>query len=313
MFDTLKFWLPSEQIKESGYLERIPTLLDNVEERYKKGKDEVYFTGYFLGLKTSVSASGLSMEGSLCKSYLNDNFNTLTRQDTQRAIEQLQDLLKVPLLEANVRRIDVAQNFMVKEPVSNYFAYLGSSQYYQRLIQPQSLYYSNKQRTKLFYDKVAEGKAKGYEIPHLWKNKNVLRYELRFTSRLLKQFNTEHLKAFNLYDEVFYINLIDVWYNEFKNIHKNHTILEKMNVKQIETPKDFIYQLALLQIKQNGINETLEIVEQLKVNNQFKHKEYYSRLKSDIKRLCEAEFLTEDNALITELEAKVKRATEYYR
>lgn len=313
MYDTLKLWLPADQIKESGYFDRIPTLLSKVEERYNVNKDEVYFTGYFKGLKCSVSKRGISLGGSLCKSYLDDNFNTLTRQDTQRAIEELQDLLSLYLLETEVKRIDVAQNFIMKEPVNNYFSYLGTSQYYQRLNQPQTLYYNNKQRVKLFYNKIAEGKVKGYEIPHLWQNKNVLRYELRFISRLPKQFNTSQIKALNLFDEVFYINLIDRWYNEFINITKNNTILDKMNIEQIKNPKDFIYQLALLQIKQNGINETLQSVELLKAQNQFKHKEYYSRLKADIKKLCKSEIITEHNSLITELDDKIKRAKEFYR
>lgn len=313
MYDTLKIWLPAEQIKESGYFSRVPTLLDNVEERYKAEKKEVYFTGYFRGLKTSISENGISMEGSICKSYLDNNFKTLTRQDTERAFEQLQDLLHIPLISADVKRIDIAQNFIMKEPVNNYFLHLGTSQYYQRLTQPQTLYYSNKQRTKLFYNKIAEGKAKGYEIPQIWQNKNVLRYELRFLNRLLKQFNTSQIKAFNLFDEQFYIRLIDRWYNEFTNIDKNHTILDKMNTQLIKNPKDFIYQLALLQIRQNGINETLESIEQLKAKNQFKHKEYYSRLKADIKKLCKSETITEGNSLIMELDKKIKRAKEFYR
>jgi len=35
--------------------------------------------------------------------------------------------------------------------------------------------------------------------------------------------------------------------------------------------------LALLQIKEVGIQKTLDSIEQLKAQNLFKHKEYYSR------------------------------------
>ena len=84
-------------------------------------------------------------------------------------------------------------------------------------------------------------------------------------------------------------------------------------MKQIETPKDFMYQMALLQIKEVGIQKTLESVEQLKAQNQFKHKEYYSRLKADIKKLCKSEALTEVSKLITELDEKVIQVKEYCR
>ena len=93
MYDTIKFWLPNERIKESGYLQRVPTLLTNAKEIYKQDTGEVYFTGSILGMSVSIGNAGISLKGSICKSYLNDNFKTLTRQDTQRAIEQIQDYI----------------------------------------------------------------------------------------------------------------------------------------------------------------------------------------------------------------------------
>lgn len=66
-----------------------------------------------------------------------------------------------------------------------------------------SIYYRNNQRTIVFYDKVLEGKKKGESIPIAWADKNVLRYELRFLGRLLKQFNRTSLTAEDLYkDEI---------------------------------------------------------------------------------------------------------------
>ena len=168
-------------------------------------------------------------------------------------------------------------------------------------------------RTKIFYNKIAEGKAKGQIIPPIWANKHILRYELRYTSRLPYQFNKTKIQAQNLYNEGFYIGMVERWIKEYETIHKNNSILDKMNIKQIETPKDFMYQMALLQIKEIGIQKTLESIEQLKAQNQFKHKEYYSRLKADIKKLCKNEALTEGSNLITELDKKVKQVKEYCR
>lgn len=313
MYDTLGLWLPNERIKESGYLQRVPTLLTNAKETYKNETGEVYFTGSVLGMSASISNAGMSLKGSICKSYLNDNFKTLTRQDTQRAIEQLEDFLILPILQAEVKRIDFAQSFSVTQNPQSYFSFLGESNFYKRLTQPKSLYYQNGMRTKLFYNKIAEGKAKGQIIPPIWLNKNILRYELRYMSRLPKQLKRNQIQAFNLYDESFYLDMVERWINEYKSIIKNNSILDQMNIEAIKKPSDFILQMALLKINELGINETFESIEQLKAQNQFKHKEYYSRLKADIKKLCKTEIITESSTLISELDKKILQVKEYSR
>lgn len=313
MYDTLNLWLPNEAIKESGYLQRVPTLLTNAKETYKQDTGEVYFNGSILGMSASISNAGISLKGSICKSYLNDNFKTLTRQDTQRAIEQLEGFLNLPLQQADVKRIDFAQSFTVSQNPQSFFTFLGECHHYKRLTQPKSLYYQNGMRTKLFYNKIAEGKAKGQIIPPIWANKHILRYELRYTSRLPYQFNKAKIQAKDLYNEVFYMDMVERWIKEYESINKNNSILEKMNTKQIETPKDFITQMALLQIKDVGIQKTFESIEQLKAQNQFKHKEDYSRLKATIRKLCKTDVLTEGSTLVSELDKKVKQVKEYCR
>ena len=313
MYDTLNLWLPHEAIKESGYLQRVPTLLSNVKETLIQGPGDVYFTGNILGMSASISNAGISLKGSICKSYLNDNFKTLTRQDTQRAIEQLQDFTHLPILQADLRRIDFAQSFTVSESPQSFFTFLGECNHYKRLTQPKSLYYQNGMRTKLFYNKIAEGKAKGQIIPSIWANKHILRYELRYTSRLPTQFNKAQIQAKDLYNEVFYMGMVERWILEYESINKNNSILDKMNTKQIETPKDFITQLALLQIKEVGIQRTFESIEQLKAQKQFKNNEDYSRLKATIRNLCKTDILTEGSTLVAELDKKVKQVKEYCR
>ena len=282
MYDTLNLWLPAQSITEVNYLDRVTTLLDNFTQHTKA--DTNYFTGNFMGLNTCISINGMSLKGSLCKSYLNDNIKTLTRQDTQRALEMLEDNLNLPIKEAFVNRIDLAQSFLVNHSPELYYTYLGESTNYKRLIQPKSVYYSNGLRTKLFYNKVAEVKSKRVLVPEIWQGKNVLRYELRYTSRLPKQFNVCKVQAKNLYEEDFYMSLIDRWTNEYDAINKLNDI--NLNLKKMNKPKDFITQMALLQIQAIGQNETLKLVDQLKTTNCFKHPEYYSRLKAEIQNLC---------------------------
>lgn len=313
MYDTIKFWLPNERIKESGYLQRVPTLLTNAKETYKQDTGEVYFTGSILGMSASISNAGISLKGSICKSYLNDNFKTLVRQDTQRAIEQIQDYINLPILQADVKQIDFAQNIIVSQNPNTFYNLLGECHHYTRLEQPKSVYYNNSMRQKVFYSKVDEGKAKGQNLPTIWANRHILRYELRYTSRLPQQFNTSQIQAFNLFDEAFYIGMVERWINEYKNINKNNSILNQMNSKAIKKPNDYIMQLALMKINEIGINGVLEGIEDLKAQNHFKHKEYYSRLKADVKKLCTTYQPDEGKSLISELDKKVMQVKEYYR
>lgn len=302
MYDTLKLWLPAQSIVEYDYLNRVPTLLNDFTQHIKAEAE--FYTGNFQGLNLCISTNGISIKGSLAKFYLNDNIKTLTRQDTQRAIEMLSDNLELPINESIVNRIDIAQSLIVKNQPKLYYPLFGESSRFKRSFMAGSLYYSNGLRTKLFYNKIAEVKKHRSPIPEIWQNKNLLRYELRYTSRLPKQFNTFQVKAKNLFEEQFYIDVIDKWVNEYEAINKINEI--NLNYNKMNKPKDFFTQMALLKINEMGQNEALNLVEQLKANNCFEHKEYYSRLKADIKRLCKAYEPDQQNELITELNKKSK-------
>lgn len=309
MYDTLNIWLPAQSIAQVSSLNNIPYLFSNLTEHTKA--DSTFFSGQFDGLKASVSNSGLSLKGSLCKYYLNDNIKTLTRQDTQRAFEKLADTLHLPMSEAVISRIDLAQSFIVNYPTELYYPYLGESNYFKRLIQPQSLYYNNGLRVKLFYNKVAEAKKKRVLLPEIWQDKNVLRYELRYVSRLPQQFNTSKVIAKTLFEEQFYINLIDRWQAEYEAINKLN--YSSINYNKMNKPKDFINQMAAMYINTIGQSEALKLVEQMKASNCFEHKEYYSRVKQDIKKLSKSYEPDNKNELIAELSKKIKQVKQHYR
>lgn len=55
MYDTLFLWLPAEWINESGYLDRVPTLLSNIKQTYNSTTEQIYFTGGYEGLNLSIS------------------------------------------------------------------------------------------------------------------------------------------------------------------------------------------------------------------------------------------------------------------
>lgn len=310
MFDTVHLWLPMERAGNTGLLARVPEYLKDIT-KHDKESGEIYYSGQLKNYRINVSERGVSFKGSLAKYFLNDNYQTLNRGDSQRAFEMMADEIHLPIDRALVRQIDFAQNFIMDYAPESYYPYLGDCQHYKRLTQPQALYYSNGQRVKLFYNKIAEGRKSGLPIPGIWNGANVLRYEMRFKTRLPQQFNLPEITANLLYTERFYIELVNRWVSEYEAINKLHLI--NFNLSDMNSPKDFFKQLALLKIKEIGQSNAMQLVEDLRAKRAFPKSEYYSRLKRDIKSLCKEPELTATVDLVHELDKKVRAAKQYCR
>ncbi|MFH5885268.1 phage/plasmid replication protein [Halalkalibaculum sp. DA3122] len=162
MFDSLKLYLKQERASNTDLLAQTPVHLEKIKEHRQTGR--IHYSGKLKNLSIYVSERGVSIRGSLAKYYLDDNLQTLTRQDTEQAINKLTDDLHIPVKKADVFRIDFAYNFVMKYEPTIYYNYLGGSQYFSRFRQPKSLYYKNGKRTKLFYDKRSEAKNKAVEL-----------------------------------------------------------------------------------------------------------------------------------------------------
>lgn len=307
MYDTIHLWLPIEPgIDSNKTLQQLTSITEHL-----KSDGQVYISGYLNNYKVNLSGQGVSLKGSLAKYFLPDNFHSLTRSDSARAFEKLADDLHLPILQAKVNRVDFSQNFLMKFEPEAYYNYLGESQHYNRLPQAKSLYYTNGLRQKLFYNKIAEGKTKGLCLPDVWNGQNVLRYEMRFTSRLPQQFNRTEILASTLIDEMYYIEIFDRWQAEYEVINKLHKI--NFNLSNMNSPKDFWRQINLMAINMIGQDKIMQEIENLRHQKAFDKPEYYSRLKKEIKDLCKTPDLTASSELVAELDKKIKDAKRYYR
>jgi hypothetical protein len=304
MVDTVKLWQPFEMCNKGSVVNSIVNKLDNAT-KHTNIDGTVYFSGHTLGMKTSVSSNGLSLTGSLCKSYLNDNFQTLTRQCTQRAIEQLSDLIHISLNGARVSRVDIGYNLLMNEAPENYYYFLRGSKHYARLTQPHSITYQQGLRTKLFYNKVEEAKSKKQKLPEIFENRHVLRYELRFMSRLPKQFNKAIITAQDLYNEAFYIDMLQRWFDEYNTIQKNKLLTPKTEIMTNKEGTDYF--LAML-IEVQGQNNALEMANHLK--DRFTNPREFKRFKAKINGLKD---FTQESDLIKELSTKINRVKSHFR
>ena len=313
MYDTVNFKLSIEDVPEVSFLQEVPCYLDEATIGFHNFNGEQVVTGNVGGLKVSINRYQIKVkDGSLCKWHLGNNFKTMGRGDTQRAIEQLSDTLHLPMDKAIITRIDVAQNIIVKHPIMVYLNHLGMLRYAKRLQEPDGLYYSRSGERLCFYDKSREQRAKGEVIPELYKGRNVLRYEQRYIKRLATQLRVNEVRAALLYDEAFYMTLIQRWRDTYKGINKVNDITLNF---QAMTSKQQLYKMGVLSMVER-VGGEVEMISQ--INEAQKRGDLTSKqafdLRKAIKEACKVkEGLTVQNEAIAELDKKIIEAVRFYR
>lgn len=311
MFDTVYFRLYKEVAGDVDLLTKIPCCLNNVGEHYYN--NEPIITGDLNGLKISLNTNQLKVkDGSLCKWFLGDNFKTMGRSDTQKAIEKLSDILHLPMGKATVTRLDVAQNFITMHPPEVYFNHLGELRYTERLLQPSGLYYKGSNLSLCFYDKNKEQKSHRRPIPDLYQNRNVLRYEQRYTSRVASQMGVSEVTGALLYDEAFYQEVLNRWRAKYEAIQKVNDI--SLNFEAMKT-KQQLYKMGVLSIVQmaGGAMKMYEQIREAQNQGKLTKKQAFDLRKTVKDALEVREGLTVQNEAIKELNKKVAEAIKYYR
>lgn len=310
MYDSVSLWLPNDL---AGDLKHLPARIQQ-PSFISKEDGSLTLIGGLGGLKITARESGVSVKGSLNKYLLKSNIQSIGRQDAKEAILMLSDSLSLPFEKAKVTRVDVAANILVKYPPKLYYQFLGVSSRYERLEQPQSIYYNNGKRVKLFYNKLAEIKKYRIPVPDILQGKNVLRFEFRLMRNVAEQMKVNEVTGSTLTNERFYMDMLDRWHKEYLNIQKQVKTKIDFMQKQINTPKEFFNQMAWAMISDLGEKQALQLVDDLKLAGKFEFKEYPSRLKREIREgLRRASKNSPKSELIEELDVKIKRATNYYR
>ena len=306
MYDTVNLWQNGFNISGGNPFDILPYLSDVTEYQSKHGYS---CSGNVFDYTVNVFERGISLKGSLCKSFFGDNLQTLKRSVIKQAIEKLNDHLHIDLSEAKVTRFDVSTVIPTKRPPADYYAYLGNKPYFQREQWKESLYYSNHQRQINFYDKSKEAKAKFMDIPDIWKNSNLFRYELRYLRNINSQLKAD-VTASTLYDKDFYSNVIQNWYNEFKTIQKlkNNSFM----IDGIKTPKEAQEALFSYLLQGAGQNLVTEFLSELKANNTFPDRKYYTRLKADLNKMLVSKNGNKSD-LMQELETAIFNIARYAR
>lgn len=302
MYDLITIYKPTRETIKYDKLKRI-------SPNFRPLTDEYITYSELDNLKITERLGSISIKGSLAKYFLGNNVNTLTRLETKWAIERMQDDLKINLSDANVYRIDIASNFIMKYPYKNYFDFLIDAPYTHKGYINDSVYFSNKQRQIIFYGKLKEMKDKGISIPYEYKEfeNTMLRYEVRMKRGLKKQLGCE-VKLSDLYDKTFYDFMVKKWKENYFSINKMQRIL--LDRKAYSTPKVYKDYLLLKLINEKGIDNIMNDIDANR--KEFNSSLGATRCKTMIKELTQLEDYSEPNELIEELDEKVKVNAEYF-
>ena len=311
MLDTVNFKLSSADMPKVNFMQEVPCYLDPETVAFHDFNGGQVVTGCVGNLKVSINGNQIKVkDGSLCKWYLGDNFQTMRRGDVQKAIEKLSDTLHLPMEKATITRMDVAQNIIVKHSPSVYLNHLGMLRYAKRLQEPDGLYYIRKTETLCFYDKIKEQKTRGEPIPELYKGKNVLRYEQRYVKGFSCQLGKESVTGALLYDKAFYVTLTKRWLDRYKDIGKLNDIV--LNLKAM-TSKRQLYKMGVLSMVER-VGGEVEMISQ--INEAQKRGDLTSKqafdLRKEIKEACKVkEGLTVESEAIAELDKKIIEAVSF--
>lgn len=181
--------------------------------------------------------------GSLCKWYLGDNYQAMTREDVRQAVDRLSNILQVPMERANITRLDFGAVLVMDEPITNYFLHfgeykpVGSRAHFERLMQTHALYYraARKAEEVCFYDKNQAQRNQREQIPEHYRGCNVLRLEHRLLKQIPKRLKVPRATASLLYKEQFYQGMRADLVTCYQNIDKtNEQLLNTTDMKGVK-------------------------------------------------------------------------------
>lgn len=126
--------------------------LDNSKSNMNTDTGELWGSGTLRNMHVFYNGGGIVVEGSIGGFLFPNNSRIPKRQDVGTAIEQLSDLLHLPMSNALVVRLDCGYHWNMERPANHYFPLLCEATYFERLNQTATtLKYAKGERKKLMY------------------------------------------------------------------------------------------------------------------------------------------------------------------
>lgn len=283
--------------------------LDNAKEQTNLKTGEVCAFGGYHGMRVDVYAGYVYITGSLAKLVYGNNFYTLDRETTAKAVASLEDGLHMDLRNAKVTELEFGRNFAMSRPVVEYLQRLGDI---PRMVRSEvgvsTLYYMGKGKTKplvvTFYDKKAEALAKGVALPAGYDGVNLLRYEIRYKGRLPYQLGVPAVTASTLYEREFCGMMARRYVGRYLTIKKIN-FEGVYDMKRVNNVRDACKMFVAQAMVEGWESRVEPFVGKLKEMQVFKHESEYTRLRHKIKDIAAMRCDANNDGLVKELDEKI--------
>lgn len=204
MYDTVVLKLLKEDIGDKYDWRSVFNKIDQTSE-YKQVEGG---SGHIKGLRVSVTEKCVKVSGSLSKYFRGTNLDSLTLSQVEKAIKQLGKDLGVPMIKADVERVDMAENFEMSHPPEFYISKMQSLGECCPNKWKGTTYFPSNGVLLRFYDKSKEVRKKRKNQKNTSGafstsvERNLLRYEICFGKKAIRRMFGHQLKAKDLYAEV---------------------------------------------------------------------------------------------------------------
>jgi replication protein CRI len=234
--------------------------------------------------------SRIKLIGSLTKYVYGHNARNADPLTVKRAVAKLKKVTGLPIENFIVTYLEIGVNINVQHPVKEYQALLDYAPRLKKKFYKNTLYFQNTARTIKIYDKVKDAKKKKYQNSNLdirTLPKNLLRFEVT-VKKPTTEFKNDIFQIKNLYktnskkkNTIVYNDLVDkIKYRYFEIYKTNNTDLSK-----VAKPKDFIYHLASIGLKQyGGLDGVMKQLKKWRKNGNIP-KHYPSKIKEHIENM----------------------------
>lgn len=279
------------------------------------GTGEVTTHGHSRNLRVKMSESGIYIVGSLAKWHFPYEPITLNRHQAQDAITALSDVFHVDMGRARVQRLDGSKDFIMRHPPQRYYELLASRPRYNRVQGTANTLYFNQNVAKpiqrqCFYDKRREVESRKGDVPQVYQDTNLLRYELRLTGRIKQQMKWDEVTAATLYDRKFYNAFVKLWADSYYSIEKRRTV-DVGNIPHDLNTQDIVKILCAygLQYLTPDIQQSILLA----IKDKVKDRHYIPRAIAKVKDIRQTAKISDTGDLIRELDADVRNVVIYGR
>lgn len=303
MIDTLNMTI--RETRSGGGLFDVVRHIENVKEGVYSRGGEQYAIGSIGNYRVYVDSRNVRLSGSIAKlAQGGENVSSPSRAAVADGVQWLSDTLHLNVGAAAVGRVDVAYTFNLPAEPTTYIAEMSSRAGTERAsIGENTVYFVSKGRALCFYDKRAEMRHRGQEMPPAWAEcQNLLRYELRLSGSVGQQIGLQTLTASDITKPKTWARLVNLWAQEYHAIRK----ASAERIRASSTPKmafDAIFADLLHNVPADYLANTLKMITKEGVLN--KSERY--RLKQMIKQAisgCNYSIISKLDAAVEQVRAE---------